>query len=111
MPDLTYKIEDVITEGDKVAMRLSFTGSYKERLFAGTATPTPDIPRTVRSTEMLMFHLKDRKINQIWEEYDELRMRLETGGSWRTNQELDAAAGGASKHGTEAPATAPPPKP
>jgi len=106
MPDLNFKIEDTIIEGDKVAMRLSFTGSYKERLFAGTAAPTPEVPRTVRATEMLMFHLKDGKINQIWEEYDEVRMRMLMGGSWHTNQELEAAAGRA----TEAPPATPPPK-
>ena len=106
MPDLNFKIEDTIIEGDKVAMRLSFTGSYKERLFAGTAAPTPEVPRTVRATEMLMFHLKDGKINQIWEEYDEVRMRMLMGGSWHTNQELEAAAGRA----TEAPSATPPPK-
>lgn len=100
MPDLNFKIEDTIIEGVKVAMRLSFTGSYKERLFAGTAAPTPEVPRTVRATEMLMFHLKDGKINQIWEEYDEVRMRMLMGGSWHTNQELEAAA----------PSATPPPK-
>ena len=110
VPDLNFKIEDTIVEGDKVALRLSFTGSYKERLFAGTAVPTPEIPRTVRATEMLMFHLKDGKINQIWEEYDEVRMRVEMGGSWHTNEELEAAAGRASKPPTAAPFPAPPTK-
>jgi len=111
MPDLHFKIEETIKEGDNVAMRLSFTGSYKERLFAATAAPTPEIPRTIRATEMLMFHLKDGKINQICEEYDELRMRVEMGGSWRTNQEQDAMSGQASTPGTETPAAAPSPKP
>lgn len=108
MPDLNFKIENTIVQGDMVAMRLTFTGSYKERLFAGTAAPNPEMPRTVRSSEMLMFHLKDGKINQIWEEYDEIRMRLEMGGSWRTNAELEAAAGQSSK---PAPSDAPAPKP
>ena len=112
MPDLNFKIEDTISQGDMVAMRLSFTGSYKERLFPGTATPTPENPRTVRATEMLMFHLKDGKINQIWEEYDENRMHLEMGGSWRTNQELETAASqGSRPAATSEPATAPPAKP
>jgi steroid delta-isomerase-like uncharacterized protein len=111
MPDLHFKVEDTITEGDKVAMSLTFTGSYKERLFSATARPTPEIPRTVRATEMLMFHLKDGKINQIWEEYDELRMRVEMGGSWHTNEELEAASGRPSKPAAhEAPAATPPPK-
>lgn len=112
MPDLNFKIEDTIVQGDKVAMRLTFTGSYKERLFPGTATPAPQIPRTVRATEMLMFHLKDGKINQIWEEYDEVRMHYEMGGSWHTNQELDAAGAHSSKPDpTNAPAESSPPKP
>ncbi len=110
MPDLNLKIEDTMVEGDKVAMRLSFTGSYKERLFAGTASPTPEIPRTVRATEMLIFHLKDGKINQIWEEYDELRMRVEMGGSWHTNEELEAAGRSSKPAASEAPSVAAPPK-
>lgn len=110
MPDLHFKIEDTIIEGDKVAMRVSFTGSYKERLFAGTAAPTPETPRTVRATEMLMFHLKDGKINQIWEEYDELRMRIEMGGFWRTNEELEAIGRASKAAPAEAPSTAAPPK-
>lgn len=109
MPDLNFKIEDTIVQGDKVAMRLSFTGSYKERLFAGTATPTPENPRTVRATEMLMFHLKDGKINQIWEEYDETRMHYEMGGSWHTNQELDEASQQSSKPAPVVSPAAPPP--
>src|SRR5215472_812982 len=112
MPDLHFTIDDTMIEGDKIAMRLSFTGSYKERLFPGTAAPTPEIPRTVRATEMLMFHLKDGKINQIWEEYDEVRMRAVKGGSWHTNEELAAATSRDSKPaGTEAPAPASPAKP
>ena len=110
MPDLRFKTEETIIQGDKVAMLLSFTGSYKERLFAGTAAPTPEIPRTIRASEMLMFHLKDGKINEIWEEYDELRMRIEMGGSWRTNEELEAASGRSSKPAADAtPAASPKP--
>jgi predicted ester cyclase len=112
MPDLNFKIEDTIAEGDKVAMRLSFTGTYKERLFPGTATPTSENPRIVRSTEMLMFHLKDGKIDQIWEEYDEVKMHLLMGGSWHTNEELEAPGGRLSKPAQiEAPAATLPPKP
>jgi len=111
MPDLHFKIEETIVQDDKVAMLLSFTGSYKQRLFAGTAAPTPEIPRTIRATEMLMFHLKDGKINEIWEEYDELRMRIEMGGAWHTNEELEAAFARSSKPATDAPPATPAPKP
>lgn len=111
MPDLNFKIDDTIVQGDKVAMRLSFTGSYKDRLFSGTAAPNPDSPRTVRATEMLMFHLKDGKINQIWEEYDENKMRHQMGGSWHTNQEIEAASGQSSKPATNDAPAPPPSKP
>jgi len=115
MPDLNFKIEDTLVQGDEVAMRLSFTGSYKERLFPNTAAPTADNPKTVRATEMLMFHLKNGRINQIWEEYDELRMRTLMGGFWRTNEELEKAAGASARSSKPAPVeespAAPPPKP
>jgi len=108
MPDLHFKIEDTIIQGDKVAMRLSFTGSYKERLFPNTAKPSPNVPRTVRATEMLMFLLKDGRIQEIWEEYDEIRMRLEMGGFWRSNQELEAMAARDAQAAKPAPVEAPP---
>ncbi len=115
MPDLNFKIEDTIIQGDEVAMRLSFTGSYKERLFANTAMPATDNPKTIRATEMLMFHLKNGRIRQIWEEYDELRMRTLMGGFWRSNEELAKAAAAAARSSKPAPVkdspAAPPPKP
>lgn len=92
MPDLNFKIEDTIVQGDKVAMRLSFTGTYKDRLFPNTAEPT-NPPRIVRATEMLIFELQRGKEGlEIWEEYDELAMRVLMGGQWRSNKELAAAA-------------------
>jgi predicted ester cyclase len=103
MPDLNFKIEDTIIQGDEVAMRLSFTGSYKERLFANTAAPTTDNPKTIHATEMLMFHLKNGRINQIWEEYDELRMRTLMGGFWRSNEELEKGATASARSSKPAP--------
>jgi predicted ester cyclase len=92
MPDLNFKIEDTITQGNKVAMRLIFTGTYKTRLFASTGDPAKfDPPHHVRVGEMLFFEFKDGKLWTIWEEYDELAMRTQMGALWRTNAELDAA--------------------
>ena len=102
MPDLNFKIEDTITQGNKVAMRLTFTGTYKTRLFASTGDPAKfDPPRHVRVGEMLFFEFKDGKLWTIWEEYDELAMRTQMGAFWRTNEELDAA------HKSAAPPKAP----
>lgn len=91
IPDLNFKIEDTIVQGDKVAMRLTFTGTYKVRLFANTADPN-DHPRNIRATAMWIFDTRDGKITRIWEEYDEIRMHYEMGGFWRSNEELEAAA-------------------
>jgi steroid delta-isomerase-like uncharacterized protein len=84
MPDLTFKIEDTVIQGDKVAMRLTLTATYKNVLFPFTTQPAPnDPPRTIRVAEMLFFRLKDGKIAEIWEQYDELVMRQQMGGSWQ----------------------------
>jgi len=89
MPDLSFTIEDTIVQGDRVAMRLTFDGSYKERLFADTAAPEV-APRKIHAAEMLMFQIRDGKISEIWDDYDELVMRLQMGGVWRSNDQLAA---------------------
>jgi predicted ester cyclase len=91
MPDLNFKIEDTIVQGDRVAMRLTFSGSYKERLFADTAAPEA-APRKIHALEMLMFLIRDGKIAEIWDDYDELVMRYQMGAIWRSNQELGACS-------------------
>lgn len=84
MPDLTFKIEDTVIQGNTVAMRLSMKGTYKNIVFPFTVQPGPDDPpRTVRVAEMLFFRIKDGKIAEIWEQYDELVMRQQMGGSWK----------------------------
>jgi len=111
MPDLNFKIEDTITDDNKVSMRLTFTGTYKARLFPNTADPaklTP--PRHIHATEILFFELKDGKIWTIWEEYDELAMRSQMGARWLTNDQLDAAQKSASAP-TSKQRVNPPPKP
>jgi predicted ester cyclase len=92
LPDLNLTIEDTIIQGDKVAMRLTLTGTYKARLFPDTAQPSASAPSTIKATEMLFFQLRDGKIAEIWQEYDELAMRYRMGGVWRTNAELAAPA-------------------
>ncbi len=91
MPDLNFKIDDTIVQGNRVAMRLAFTGSYKQRLFPNTADPK-DHPTGLRATAMWMLEVRDGKIRQMWEEYDEIGMHYLMGGRWRSNEELEAAA-------------------
>ena len=108
MPDLNFKIEDTIVQGDRVAMRLIFTGSYKERLFADTAAPEA-MPRKIHALEMLMFQIRDGKIAEIWDDYDELAMRLQMGAVWRSNQELGACSCKPDPESTSVPSSAPQP--
>lgn len=114
MPDLNFKIQDTIVQGDKVAVRVAFTGSYRERLFANTADPK-DLPRSISATAMWVFEMRDGKIRQIWEEYDEIKMHYEMGGFWRSNAELEAAAKAGAQMSPPIPEPAPssvaPPKP
>lgn len=91
IPDLNFKVEDTIVEGDKVVMRILMTGTYKKRIFPNTIQPIPAAPpRFIRANEILIFEIKDAKIREIWEEYDELALRAQMGGRWVTSQELDA---------------------
>lgn len=92
MPDLNFKIEDTLAQGDKIAVRLSLTGTYKARLFPNTADPSLfNPPRHIRATEMLIFHLKDGKLWEVWEEFNELFMREQMGGRWVPTEQLDSA--------------------
>jgi predicted ester cyclase len=113
MPDLTFKVEDTLVQGNKVALRLSFTGTYKRRLFANTADPN-DHPRSIRATAMWMFDTGDGKIKQVWEEYDEIAMHYQMGGFWRTNEDLEAGEKNqapSAPNSEPAPAAPTPPKP
>lgn len=111
MPDLSFKVDDTIVQGQKVVMRLVFTGTYKQRLFPNTADPTGH-ERGVRGNSIWIMEVKDGKLRQLWELYDETHLRYQMGGFWRTEQDLDAMQkkSGSSKS-PSAPDTKPAPKP
>jgi len=92
MPDLKFTVEDAVVQGDKVLLRLSFTGTYKERLLPFTLSPSNfDPPAKIRSGEMLLFEVKNGRITQIWDYKDEMRLIASMGGRWRSGAELDKA--------------------
>jgi len=83
MPDLNFKIEDMIFGANKVVLRLEYTGTYKDSLFPDTAPPSPKgPPAKVSASSIVILGLRDGKIKDIWEQYDELGMRLQMGGKW-----------------------------
>jgi steroid delta-isomerase-like uncharacterized protein len=91
MPDLTFTIDDTVAQGDKVAMRVTLKGTYKELLFPEANVPQSP-PRSIRATGLLMFKVKDGKIHEVWQELDESAMKVQMGAQWKTRQELDAPA-------------------
>jgi predicted ester cyclase len=108
MPDLSFKIEDTIVQGDRVAMRLTFSGSYKERLFGDTAAPQA-APRKIHALQMLMFLIRDGKIAEVWDDYDELTMRYQMGALWRSNEQLGACSCKPEPEPTPVPSSSPQP--
>jgi predicted ester cyclase len=113
MPDLLFTIDDTVTEGDKVAMRLTIKGTYKERLFPDTADPASP-PRPIRVTAMMMFRVKNGKIEEIWQEIDESMMKSAMGGprQMKNGAETgDAGAGARSAPAYESASGKTPPKP
>jgi steroid delta-isomerase-like uncharacterized protein len=69
-PDLRFSIEDVVSNGDRVAARFTFTGTHRGALFG--IEPTG---RTVNVTMMGFFRLADGRVTEMWEDYDEAGMR------------------------------------
>ncbi len=95
LPDLTFTIDDKFALGDKAVMRVTLRGTYKELLFPEAGDP-PSPPRAIRATGILLFQIKDGKLQEIWQELDESAMKVQMGAQWKTRQEL-AAQSGASK--------------
>jgi len=95
MPDLTFTVDDTVALGDKAVMRVTLKGTYQELLFPEAGDPQSP-PRPIRATGILMFKVKDGRIQEIWQELDESAMKVQMGAQWKTRQEL-AAQSGASK--------------
>jgi predicted ester cyclase len=88
MPDLKFTIEDAIIQGDKVVLRVSFIGTYTKSLFPNTEDPASfPRPRKIHSTGIFIFTVKNEKIQELWESYNEPRMRAAMGSSWCTAEE------------------------
>lgn len=73
-PDGTYHIEDLFAEGDRVAVRLTFTGTHDQPFFG--VAPTG---HEVTVTEIAVYRLTDNKIAEMWLEADLWGMFQQTG--------------------------------
>jgi predicted ester cyclase len=73
-PDFHFKVEDLVTQGDTVAVRLTFTGTM-----TGPFNNDQPTGKQMSVTEQLFCRTKDGRITDIWEDYDELGMRRQLG--------------------------------
>jgi predicted ester cyclase len=63
--DLHLDVEDVLVDGDKTAVRFSFSGTHH-----GEGLPLAPTGRSVRSTAIVILHWRDDKIVEAWNEFD-----------------------------------------
>ena len=73
-PDFKFKIEDIVAEGDKLAIRYIFTGTHQGK-FWGIA-PTG---KKISVTQINIIRFANGKMVEAWEDYDEYGMRLQLG--------------------------------
>jgi steroid delta-isomerase-like uncharacterized protein len=69
-PDYRFDIVHLIAEGDMVAALMPFSGTHR-----GPVLDLPPTGRAVRVNEMVFFRIKDGKIVEAWEQWDEYSMR------------------------------------
>jgi predicted ester cyclase len=73
-PDFHFTIEDVIVQGNKVVMRVPFTGTHQGKFWG--LDPTG---KAIAVTETLICRVEHGLIVEMWEDFDEYGMRLELG--------------------------------
>ncbi len=73
-PDIEVVVEDVITEGDKLAARCSVRGSHQSDTLGFAATGRP-----VEFTGMTIARISDGKIVEAWNNFDFMTMFQQLG--------------------------------
>ena len=73
-PDALFEVEDLVAEGDKVALRVSWTASHQGEFFGIPPTGT-----RATVTEMHMFRIDDGKVVERWGEWDALGLMQQLG--------------------------------
>jgi hypothetical protein len=83
VPDINYQILDTIVQGDKVVLRLVYTGTYEKQCYSDIPAPTPGAPPVkIHVNEVLIFGLDHGEISDIWEQDDQLGARVQMGAKW-----------------------------
>lgn len=73
-PDLHFKVEDILTEGDKVAYRLTVSGTHK-----GEFQGIPPTDRKVSFTSTGISNIVDGKVAEDWVDADTMGLMQQLG--------------------------------
>jgi steroid delta-isomerase-like uncharacterized protein len=65
-PDLEGHIEDVVAAGDRVALRISFTGTHLGTFHLGASGSLPATGRTIRYVSHEFYRVSDGLIAEEW---------------------------------------------
>jgi predicted ester cyclase len=71
-PDLRIEIEDIVAEGDRVAVRARWHGTHRGVL---PMIPFPATNRAVTFTGMVFWRIRDGKIVERWATIDRLGLQ------------------------------------
>ena len=74
IPDVTATIEDIIAEGDRVAVRMTMRGTQK-----GEFRGIPPTGKTAVMTEMSIYRISEGKIAEGWDLSDRLGLMQQLG--------------------------------
>jgi predicted ester cyclase len=88
-PDIRFRIEDLLAEGDRVMVRWAWTGTH-----SGTFRGIAPTGRRVSTTGIVLYQLRDGKVVRNWLESDRLGVLQQLG---IVPQTLGPAAPGASR--------------
>ena len=85
-PDALFEVEDLVAEGDKVALRLVWNATHQGELFGIPPTGT-----RATVTEMHLLRTADSKIVERWGEWDALGMMQQLGAFPTPEQSEEAS--------------------
>jgi predicted ester cyclase len=74
IPDIRFTIDEELVVGDKVAFRWRARGTHN-----GPLGPVPPTGRSVDIEGLIVDHLKDGKVAERWEQYDQSLMLQQLG--------------------------------
>jgi steroid delta-isomerase-like uncharacterized protein len=74
LPDLTYKVEDLIAADDRVVVRWSAVGTHEGEIWGA-----PPSGKTVNGKGITINRYEDGKIVESWTEYDTARFMRDLG--------------------------------